>query len=95
MDCELVCTDNSLADLINWSRIGFILILNGTTYCKCFYRPEYNLSNKIVQINLYSQWECLMDDGEWPSYLIESGCIKMSNKDFINLDFTNKQIFKL
>jgi hypothetical protein len=95
MDSELICSNNSLGDLIKWSKIGYIIILNGKSRCQFFSRPEYKLSNKIVQINLSRQWDCLMDEGEWPSYLIEYGCKKMSKEDFTNIDFTNIQKFKL
>ena len=95
MDDELICSNNSLADLINWSKMGYIIILNKKSYSELFSRPEYKLSNKIVQINLSREWECLMNEGEWPSYLIESGCEKINENDFLNIDFTNKKIFKM
>lgn len=95
MDNELVCSNNSLADLINWSKIGYVIILNKRSYSELFCRPEHKLSDKIVQINLSREWECLMDEGEWPSYLIESGCEKINKNDFLNINFTNKKIFKM
>jgi hypothetical protein len=95
MEDELVCSNNSLADLINWSKMGYIIILNKKSYSELFSRPEYKLSNKIVQINLSREWECLMNEGEWPSYLIESGCEKLNKNDFLNVNFTNKKIFKM
>jgi len=95
MDNELVCSNNSLSDLINWSKIGYIIILNKKSHSQLFSRPECKLSNKIVQINLSREWECLMDEGEWPSYLIESGCEKLNKNDFLNINFTNKKIFKM
>lgn len=95
MDDDLVCSNNSLSDLIKWSRIGYIIILNKKSNCQLFSRPEYKLSNKIVQINLSKEWECLMNDGEWPSYLIEYGCEKITKEDFTKIDFTNKKIFQL
>lgn len=95
MDDELVCSNNSLADLINWSKIGYIIILNKKSHCKIFSRQEYKLSNKVVQINLSKEWESLMDEGEWPDYLMESGCEKITKEDFTKIDFTNKKIFKM
>lgn len=95
MDDELICSNNSLADLINWSRIGYVIILNKKSYCQLFSRPEYKLSNKIVQINLSSQWQCLMDKGEWPSFLIESGCEELNKDDFLKLNLSNTIQFSM
>jgi hypothetical protein len=36
-----------------------------------------------------------MDEGDCPSYLIESGCEKINKNDFLNINFTNKKIFKM
>jgi hypothetical protein len=89
MGDELVCSNNSLADLINWSKNGYIIILNKKSHCQIFSQQEYKLSNKVVQINLSREWECLMNEGEWPSYLIENGCEKMNKDDFLKLNLSN------
>jgi hypothetical protein len=95
MDSELVCSNNCLSDLINWSKNGYIIILNRKKYCQMYSRPEYKLSNKIVQINLSHRWESLMDDGEWPWYLIESGCVQINKYDFLNIDLSDVTKFFL
>jgi hypothetical protein len=95
MDNELVRSNNSLADLINWSKNGYIIILNKKSYCQIFARQEYKLSNKAVQINLSRNWECLMDEGEWPSYLIEYGCEKINKDDFLKLNLSNTIQFSM
>ena len=92
---ELIQSNNSLGDLINWSKRGYIIILNGRKYCQIYCRPEYKLSNKVVKINLSHRWKCLMDDGEWPWYLMESGCLQMDKEDFLNIDFSNVTIFSM
>jgi len=63
MNSELISTNNCLSDLINWSKNGYIIILNRKQYCQIYSRPEYKLSYKIVQINLSHKWKYLMDDG--------------------------------
>lgn len=95
MNDELVCTNNSLSDLINWSKNGYVIILNKKIYCRLFSRPEYKLSNKIVQINLSTQWQCLMDEGEWPSYLIDSGCEEINKDEFLQLNLSNIIYFSM
>ena len=95
MDDELVCSNNSLADLINWSKNGYIIILNKKSHCKIFSRQEYKLSNKVVQINLSKEWESLMDEGEWPDYLMESGCEELNKDDFLKLNLSNTIQFSM
>jgi hypothetical protein len=95
MDSELICSNNNLYDLINWSKNGYIIILNRKSQCKLYSRPEYKLSNKVVQINLSHRWESLMDDGEWPWYLIESGCVQINKYDFLNIDLSDVTKFFL
>ena len=92
---KLVCSNNSLADLIKWSKWGYIIILSKKSSYKIFSRREFKKSNKIVKINLSPQWECLMDEGEWPSYLIEYECEEMNHQDFSNLDLTNIITFSM
>lgn len=87
---KLVCSNNSLADLIKWSKWGYIIMLtkkitNTASTSVALSRPEFINSNKIVKIILSSQWHCLMDEGEWVDYLIESGCKKMKYDDYPNL----------
>ena len=94
MDDELVCSANSLKDLIDWSKNGHVIILTGRStefYC----RPEYKTSDKFVQIIFSSQWKCLMDEGEWPWYLIQSGCVKMTIDEFPESKIANRKIFRL
>ena len=94
MDDELVCSSNSLKDLIDWSKNGYIIMLTGR-FTEFYCRPEYETSEKFVQIIFSSQWKCLMDDGEWPWYLIESGCIKMQINDLAELKLENRKVFRL
>ena len=92
---KLACSNNSLADLIKWSKWGYVIILNTSSKRKFFSRPEFKTSNKIVSLNLSRQWECLMNEGEWPDYLIEYGCQEISNEDVVNLDLTNMVEFSM
>lgn len=92
---ELIPTNNSLADLIKWSKNGYIIILNRKNNCQIYARPEYKLSDKVVQINLSHRWACLMNDGEWPWYLMENGCVEMNKDDFLNINFSNVTTFSM
>jgi hypothetical protein len=88
-------TSNSLADAINWSKNGYVIVLNGGRYCNCYCRPEYFSSNKMIQIDLSDRWKCLMEDDEWPWYLLDSGCIRMTREDFLKLNISDTKIFTL
>jgi hypothetical protein len=92
---NLVQTNNSLRDLINWSKNGYIIILTRKNKCQIYSRPEYTSSNKVVQINLSHRFACLMNEGEWPWYLIESVCELLNKKDFLNIYFTNVVKFNM
>lgn len=95
MDSKLICSNNSISDLINWSKNGYIIILNRKQYYKLYARTEYKLSNKVIQINLSHRWESLMDDSEWPWYLIDSGCVELDKNDFLNIDFSNVIVYSM
>jgi hypothetical protein len=90
MSDELVITSNSLADLINWSKSGYIVILN-TSYgrCKYFSTPDNKMSSKIVQINFTPQWNSLIEDDEWPWYIIHNGCVLLNMDEVSMLDLSN------
>jgi len=85
----LVCSNNSLSDLVKWSNMGYTIILNSQLNYKIFSRQEFINFDKIIKINFSSQWESLIHDGEWPYYLIECGCKEMNSEDFLNLNLTN------
>jgi hypothetical protein len=92
---DISSSHNSLADLINWSKNGYVIALNGGRYCKCYCRQEYFSSNKMIQINFSNQWRCLMEEDEWPWYLLDSGCIRMTREDFLKLNIVDTKVFSL
>lgn len=80
---KLIRTDNLLSDLIKWSDIGYIIVLNSNKYARCFGKPGFELSDKLIQINLNFQWKSLINDGEWPWYLCNDGkCIEINSEEF-------------
>lgn len=88
----------SLADVIGWSKNGYVIVLNAGKFCKCYCRPEYFSSNKMIQIDCSKgwkcskEWKCLM---EWPWFLLDSGCVRMLRDDFLKLKITNTKVFSL
>jgi hypothetical protein len=92
---ELKSTNNSLYDLVTWSKIGYIIILSSGSKTKCFCRPEYKQSNKLVQINLTSMWRDLIEDEEWPWYLIDNGCIRLEQNELKEMQLNIAKHFTL
>jgi len=93
---ELVRTDNSLSDLIKWANMGYIIVLNSGKYARCFVKPEFKSSDKLIQINLKLQWKSLINDGEWPWYLCNNGnCVEMNSEDFNKIKLKEIRQFDL
>jgi hypothetical protein len=90
MSDELVISSNALADLIKWSKDGYIIILN-TSYgkSKYFSMPDNKQSDRIIQINFTPQWNSLIEDDEWSWYMINSGCVELNMDDVSLLDLSN------
>lgn len=86
-DDELNPTTNSLADLINWAKKGYIIMLSkkGSRISRYFSMPENVNSNKICQIVLSQIWGDLMHNGEWPWYIVKSGCIEFSDDEISSI----------
>ena len=92
---KLVCSNNSLSDLVKWSKWGYVIILSTSSTHKIFSRPEFVKLNKIVKITLSKECECLINEGEWPYYLINTGCQEMQEEDLSNLNFSNMVEFTI
>lgn len=96
---ELQLSSNSLADLINWTKKGYVIMLSSTENknSRYFSTQENINSTKIVQVVLSHRWKELMYNGEWPWYIVESGCIEFSDDevDLIKLRKCEYQIFYL
>lgn len=96
---ELKLTNNSLADLIDWTKKGYIVMLSsgGNKSSRYFSRPDQINSLKVAQIVLSHRWRDLMYDGEWPWYIVDSGCVEFSDDevDSIKLRQCTYQIFYL
>lgn len=95
-DDEIVKTNNPLSDLIKWAGMGYIIVLNADKYARCFVKPEFKSSDKLIQINLKFKWKSLIDDGEWPWYLCNNGnCIEMTSDDFNGIKIKKIRQFDL
>lgn len=92
---DVCLSGNNLADIINWSKCGYVIALNGGKYCECYCRPEYFSTDKMIQINFSNQWKSLMNEDEWPWYLLDSGCVRMTRSDFLKLSIKNTKEFNL
>lgn len=92
-DTTLSC--NSLADVVEWSKRGYIVVLNEGQFYNCYCRPEYVSTDKMVQIDFSREYKSLMEEGEWPWYLLDSGCVRITRDDFLKLNIRNSKTFTL
>lgn len=78
MEKELIVTDNSLIDVINWLKEGYIICLhNSYRRFKFFYskeRIESVTNEEIIFIDV-KKWPELIKKDEWPYYINEAGFV--------------------
>lgn len=92
---DLNITNNSLSDIVNWLKNGYIVCLYSYNKKIFFYFKETIdeiVDEKIIYINLNLD-HTLLNDDEWPSYIMIEGF-----KQYISIDKlpTNpKNIYKL
>jgi len=78
MEKELIVTDNSLIDVINWLKEGYIICLHYSyRRFKFFYskeRIESVTNEEIIFIDVI-KWPELIKKDEWPYYINEAGFV--------------------
>lgn len=91
-DISLTC--NSLTDVVDWSTRGYVIVLNEGCFYKCYCRPEYFSSDKMVQIYFSNECKSLIQE-ELPCHLLDNGCIRMTRDDFLKLNISDTKVFSL
>ena len=78
MKQQLVTTQNSLGDIVNWLKDGYMICLYSSSKSVFFFSKE-TLSKiedeKIVYLNL-SNDETLLEEYEWPAYIRDAGFVE-------------------
>ena len=72
---KLVCTTNSLQDIIGWLKKGYMICIYSKRKSIFYYSREIIQTitdEKIVYIDVQSN-PGLLDDDEWPFYIEEEG----------------------
>jgi hypothetical protein len=83
MDKELVITNNSLYDIVNWLKIGYIVCIHAYNKKIFFYNKEEIekiTDEKIIYIDVKSL-SALLNEDEWPWYI--------KNEKFVEYKSTN------
>ena len=77
MHSEIETTNNSLADIVNWLKKGFIVCLH-TNNKQLFYFSSEKLdkieNEKLIYVNA-STYASLLEDDEWPWYIKNAGFV--------------------
>ena len=69
-------TGNNLKDVVEWIKSGHVVVLKAKFKTLVYHNrcgEELSTSNEVLNLNV-SSWGSLLDDGEWPWYLEDSGC---------------------
>ena len=85
MDKELVITNNSLYDIINWLKIGYIVSIYAFNKKLFFYKKEEIekiTDEKIIYINVESL-PSLLNDDEWSWYIKNAGFVEYKSLDIL------------
>ena len=92
---ELVFTTNSLSDIVNWLKKGYMICIYNENNCIFYYWRETVdtiTDEKIVYIDV-SKNPGLLEDDEWPFYIESEGFLKYKNWD--NIPTNTDHIFHL
>jgi hypothetical protein len=98
---EIKCTNNILADVINWLKDGDIVCLfysrKGENIGKFYFsqeKLEKITDERIIYVNISSD-PSLLDKDEYPSYIEESGFVEYKSTDILPENHDNIHHFSL
>jgi hypothetical protein len=92
MKKELVITDNSLLDIINWLKLGHIICIHDSLKYGRYYFSKETLDKITDEIIVYVNVESdpsLLHEDEWDWYINEAGFVKYTSIDIIPKDENN------
>ena len=93
---KLVFTQNSLDDIINWLKAGYIICIYSSNK-QLFYFSKETLDTiadeKIIYINLTKDCSLLNDD-EWPWYIKSEGFVRYKSTDKLPTNNENMYFLK-
>lgn len=77
-----ITTNNMLADILQWLKLGDVVILHDKTYGQAYHVPTLPHNRKIY-VNISDTPDAGLE-GEWPWYMInKGGAVKL---DTLNVD---------
>jgi len=88
MDKELVITNNSLFDVINWLKSGYIVCIHAFNRKLFFYNKEEIekiTDEKIIYIDVESL-SALLNEDEWPWYIKNEGFVEYKSINILPTD---------
>ena len=93
------CTKNQLKDIIDWLKIGDVVVLHHNNYNGHIYHNCMNLDPNIryIFINVH-RMPNLLNEGEWPWYIEQSynKCICHKRNHILNnlIDIENNKVYR-
>jgi len=82
-----ITTSNMLLDIINWLKLGDIVILhNDNNNQKAFRMPNLKLNRKIY-VNVMHMPD-LLHEGEWVWYILNAKAVEISNESELKTEKT-------
>jgi hypothetical protein len=97
MKKTLVTTKNSLADIINFLKDGYIVCLHAGYYKQYYFTKEVldELNDEsIIYINLTKD-PSLLQEGEWPQYIKNEGFVEYKSISKLPINDQNVYYLKL
>ena len=89
---ELLVTDNSLSDIIEWLKKGYMVCLHNKETYKYYYnvseKDTINNDSLLIYINIIKLPDLLLED-EWPWYILTEGFVRYNTIHVLQTD-TNK-----
>jgi len=94
---ELKFSKNTLSDIINWLKMGFILCIHSYNK-KLYYYFKETLEEindvSIIYVNV-SKMSSLLEAGEWSWYIENEGFVKYKSTHILPTNENNIYIFSL
>jgi hypothetical protein len=96
---ELVITNNSLKDIINWLKNGYIVCIHSYSRQMYYYSEEILdeplINDKsIIYVNV-KKMSSLLDEGEWPWYIKNEGFVEYKSTNILPTNKDNIYIISM
>lgn len=86
---ELIVTNNSLSDIIQWLQKGYMVCLHTKETYKYYYSEseteKINNDSLLIYINIIKLPDLLLED-EWPWYIFSEGFVRYNSVNVLQTD---------